>query len=135
SIELNQMENRIAVYQDNVLNAPKFLSKDSYDVRTINPPYIKAHEGHKGYPERNKALARHELLINIEQHIEVASGLLKMKGKMFIVHRPERLGEICYYCMKHDLSVKLVQPFVSHRGDDANLIIVEAVKHTGTDGT
>ena len=29
----------------------------------------------------------------------------------------------------------MVQPFVPHRGEDANLIIVEAVKHTGTDGT
>ena len=126
SIELNQMENRIAVYKDNVLNAAKFLRKDSYDVVTVNPPYFKAPEGHEVNPDRKKAIARHELLINLEQIIEVASGLLKMKGKMFMVHRPERLGEICYYCMKHDLSVKLVQPFVSHRGDDANLIIVEA---------
>ena len=135
SIELNKMENRISVYQENVLNAPKFLRKDSYDVVTVNPPYFKAPKGHEINPDRKKAIARHELLINLEQIIEVASGLLKMKGKMFMVHRPERLGEICYYCMKHDLSVKFVQPFVAHRGKDANLIIVEAVKHTGTDGT
>lgn len=135
SIELNKMENRITVHQDNVLNAPKFLRKDSYDVVTVNPPYFKVPKGHEVNPDRKKAIARHEILINLEQIIEVASGLLKMKGKMFMVHRPERLGEICYYCMKHDMSVKMVQPFVSHRGEDANLIIVEAVKHTATDGT
>lgn len=135
SIELNDMENRISVYKDNVLNAPKFLCKDSYDVVTVNPPYFKAPKGHEVNPDRKKAIARHELLIDLEQIIAVASGLLKMKGKMFMVHRPERLGEICYYCMKYDLSVKMVQPFVSHRGENTNLIIVEAVKHTGTDGT
>lgn len=135
SIELNDMENRISVYKDNVLNAPKFLRKDSYDVVTVNPPYFKAPKGHEVNPDRKKAIARHELLINLEQIIEVASGLLKMKGKMFMVHRPERLGEIAYYCIKHDLSIKMVQPFVPHRGEDANLVIVEAVKHTGTDGT
>lgn len=135
SIELNQMENRITVHQNNVLNAPKFLRKDSYDVVVVNPPYFKVPKGHEVNPDRKKAIARHEILINLEQIIEVASGLLKMKGKFFMVHRPERLNEICYYCMKHDLSVKLIQPFVSHRGDDANLIIVEAVKHTATDGT
>ena len=113
----------------------KYILKDSYDVVTVNPPYFKAPEGHEVNPDPKKAIARHELLINLEQIIEVASGLLKMKGKMFMVHRPERLAEICYYCMRHDLSIKLVQPFVSHRDEDANLIIVEAVKHTGTDGT
>lgn len=135
SIELNDMENRITVHQDNVLNAPNFLRKDYYDMVVVNPPYFKVPEGHEINPDRKKAIARHELLINLEQIIEVASGLLKMKGKMFMVHRPERLSEICYYCIKHDLSVKLIQPFVSHRGQDSNLVIVEAVKHTASDGT
>lgn len=135
SVELNQMENRILVHQNNVLNVAKFLRKDSYDVVTVNPPYFKVPKGHEVNPDKKKAIARHELLINLEQIIEAASGLLKMKGKMFMVHRPERLGEIAYYCMKHDLSVKMIQPFVSHRGEDSNLIIVEAVKHTAFDGT
>ncbi len=135
SIELNHMENRITVHKDNVLNATNFLRKDSYDVVTVNPPYFKVPKGHEVNPDRKKAIARHEILINLEQIIEVSSQLLKIKGKMFMVHRPERLGEICYYCMKHDLSVKEVQPFVSHRGEDVNLIIVEAVKHTAFDGT
>lgn len=135
SVALNHLENRITVHQDNVLNATKILRKDSYDVVVVNPPYFKVPQGHEVNPDRKKAIARHEILINLEQIIEVASGLLKMKGKMFMVHRPERLGEICYYCMKHDMSVKMVQPFVSHRGEDSNLIIVEAVNHTATDGT
>ncbi|RVU71585.1 MULTISPECIES: GIY-YIG nuclease family protein [Lactobacillus] len=135
SIALNHMENRITVHEDNVLNAPKFLRKDSYDVVVVNPPYFKVPKGHEVNPDEKKAIARHEILINLEQIIEVSSRLLKMKGKMFMVHRPERLGEICYYCMKHDLSVKMVQPFVSHRGEDANLMIIEAVKHTAFDGT
>lgn len=135
SVELNHMENRINVHHDNVLNAAKFLRKDSYDMVVVNPPYFKNPKGHEVNPDQKKAIARHEILINLEQIIEVASGLLKMKGKFMMVHRPERLGEICYYCMKHDLSVKFVQPFISHPGQDANLIIVEAVKHTAFDGT
>ena len=135
SIELNHMENRIKVHKNNVKNAPSFLRKDSYDMVVINPPYFKVPEGHEVNPDKKKAIARHEILINLEEIIEVASDLLKMKGKMLMVHRPERLGEIAYYCMKHDLSVKTIQPFVSHKGEDSNLIIVEAVKHTAFDGT
>lgn len=134
SIALNHMENRITVHEDNVLNADQFLRKDNYDVVIVNPPYFKVPKGHKINPDYKKAIARHEILINLEQIITVASGLLKMKGKMFMVHRPERLDEIIYYCMQHDLSVKTIQPFVSHRGDNANLMIVEAVKHTAANG-
>ena len=77
-----------------MLNASKHLRKYSYDVVTVNPPYFKAPEGHEVNPDPKKAIARHDVLINLEQIIEVASGLLKMKGKMFMVHRPERLDEI-----------------------------------------
>ena len=134
SISLNNMENRIQVFQKNVKDAPVFLRKDSYDVIVVNPPYFKVAQNHKVNPDPAKAIARHEILINLEEIISVASALLKMKGKLFMVHRPERLNEIAYFCLKHDLSIKLVQPYVSHRGENCNLIIIEAVKHTGSDG-
>ena len=134
SIALNNMENRIRVFQKNVKDAPAFLKKDSYDIIVVNPPYFKVAQNHKVNPDPAKAIARHEILINLEEIISVASALLKMKGKLFMVHRPERLNEIAYFCLKHDLSIKLVQPYVSHRGENCNLIIIEVVKHTGSDG-
>lgn len=134
SVELNDMQDRITVHQGNVKDAGSFLRKDSYDVVVVNPPYFKAPAGHKLNPDRPKAIARHELEINLEEIIAVSAGLLKMKGKMFMVHRPERLGEIINYGFKHDLAVKTVQPFVSRRGQDANLVIVEAVRSGKGDG-
>lgn len=134
SVELNDMQDRITVHQGNVKDADSFLRKDSYDVVVVNPPYFKAPAGHKLNPDRSKAIARHELEINLEEIIAVSAGLLKMKGKMFMVHRPERLGEIINYGFKHDLAVKTVQPFVSRRGQDANLVIVEAVRSGKGDG-
>lgn len=134
SVELNDMQDRITVYQGNVKDAGSFLRKDIYDVVVVNPPYFKAPAGHKLNPDRSKAIARHELEINLEEIIAVSAGLLKMKGKMFMVHRPERLGEIINYGFKHDLAVKTVQPFVSRRGQDANLVIVEAVRSGKGDG-
>lgn len=134
SVELNDMQDWITVHQGNVKDAGSFLRKDSYDVVVVNPPYFKAPAGHKLNPDRSKAIARHELEINLEEIIAVSAGLLKMKGKMFMVHRPERLGEIINYGFKHDLAVKTVQPFVSRRGQDANLVIVEAVRSGKGDG-
>lgn len=134
SIELNKLENRIEVHCLNALEAPKKLGKDKYDMVVVNPPYFKVPKGHVINPDEKKALARHELAINLEQIIKVSSDMLKMKGKMFMVHRPERLGEIMHYCLENHLSVKWVQPFVSKRNADANLVVVEAIRNTASYG-
>lgn len=134
SVELNHLENRIEVHNFNALQAPKKLGKDKYDMVVVNPPYFKVPEGHIINPDEKKALARHEIAINLEEIICVASQLLKMKGKMFMVHRPERLGEIMHFCLKHNLSPKWVQPFSSKEGEKANLVLIEAIKNTGADG-
>lgn len=134
SIELNDLENRIEVHNLNATDAPKKLGKDKFDMVVVNPPYFKVPKGHVINPDQKKAIARHELLIDLDGIISVTSQLLKMKGKMFMVHRPERLGEIMHYCLNHQLSVKSVQPFVSKRGEDTNLVVVEAIRNAASDG-
>lgn len=134
SVKLNHFENRIAIHVGDAKKAGSFLRKDYYDIVVINPPYFKMTPGHKVNPDDKKAIARHEIKINLQQAIAAASSLLKMKGKMIMVHRPERLAEICHFCLLHDMSVKVVQPYVSRRGEDSNLIIVQAVKHAASDG-
>ncbi|WP_297815593.1 GIY-YIG nuclease family protein [uncultured Lactobacillus sp.] len=134
SVELNHLENRIDVHNFNALKAPQKLGKDKYDMVVVNPPYFKVPEGHVINPDEKKAIARHEIAINLEQIIDVSSQMLKMKGKMFMIHRPQRLAEIIYYCQKHELSPKFIQPFISKKGQDANLVLIEAVKNTGSDG-
>ena len=134
SVELNHLENRIELHNFNALEAPKKLGKDKFDLVVINPPYFKVPEGHVINPDEKKALARHEITITLEEIINVASQMLKMKGKMFMVHRPERMGEIMHFCLKYQLSPKWVQPFSAKEGEKANLVLVEAIKNTGTDG-
>lgn len=134
SVNLNQLENRIAVHCINALDAPKKLGKDKFDVVTVNPPYFKVPEGHVINPNQQKAIARHEILINLEQVIKVASQLLKMKGKLFIVHRPERLAEIIHYCLNNHMGVKNIQPFAPQKDHETNLVVVEAVNNAPTDG-
>jgi putative endonuclease len=134
SVVLNHFENRVDVHLGDVKDAWQLLKKDSYDLVMVNPPYFKVPAGHKLNPDRKKAIARHELLINLDQIIAISSGLLKMKGRMVMVHRPERLGEIIAACSQHDLSVKVIQPYLSHRGDDSNLVVVVAKKHVAATG-
>ena len=62
-----------------------------FDVVTVNPPYKLNNAGILN-PNDKLAIARHEILCNLEDVIVSARRLLADNGRMFIVHRPERLG-------------------------------------------
>ena len=58
-----------------------------------------------------------------------SSKLLKDKGKLFMVHRPDRLSEICVTLSKHRLEVKrmrFVYPFADR---EPEMVLIEAAKN------
>ena len=75
-----------------------------------------------------KLIARHEVKLNLKEMIGIAAKLLKDKGVLGIVHRPERLTEIIDFCHQNSLEVKKIQFAYPHKNDNANILLVEAVK-------
>lgn len=134
SIALNELESRLHMHQGDVNEVTTFLKKDNYDLVICNPPYFKVPAGHRINPAEKKAIARHEIMVNLEQVVAAASQLLKTRGKFYLVHRPERLAEIVLALHKYDLHLKIVQPYVPKPGKDANLIVIQAIKSSSDDG-
>lgn len=73
---------------------------------TCNPPYFSNLPTSKKNDNPYLAIARHEISVNLERIIEVASDLLKMNGKAYFIHRPERAAEIFELMRKHRLAPK-----------------------------
>ena len=95
-----------------------------FDVLTVNPPYKLNNAGIVN-PNDKLAIARHEILCNLEDVIAAARRLLKDNGRMFIVHRPERLADIFGLMRKYNIEpkrVKMVQPNVNKA---PNIVLVE----------
>lgn len=128
SIDLNGLEERVTVINDDLNNVFEYLAKDSIDTVTCNPPYFENQPDSKKNPNQYLALARHELAVTLEQTIEQASGLLKMNGRVSYVHRPERLIEMIELMKKHRLEPKRVQFVYPKRNREANMVLVEAIK-------
>lgn len=74
--------------QDFVKSGPRL-----YDAIVCNPPYIRLGDG-KLPPDREKAVARHELFLSANDVILMTPGLLKTTGSLYLIHRPERLADI-----------------------------------------
>ncbi len=128
SVELNNLQEKIKILHMDLKDLPKNFKKASVDVITTNPPYMKAGEAIVN-PKENFAISRHELTCTLEDIIKVSQYLLKPLGKLYMVHRPNRLVDIIYNLRKHNIEpkyIRFVQPKVNKR---PNLILIEGVKN------
>ncbi len=125
SVELNHLEDKIAIVQGDMNEAGTLFGAASFDVVTCNPPYIIEQHGIKN-PDAPKAIARHEILCTLEDVVSQAAKVLKPGGNFYMVHRPFRLAEIMVTLQKYRLEPKrmqLVYPFVDK---EPNMVLLEA---------
>ncbi|USS87345.1 tRNA1(Val) (adenine(37)-N6)-methyltransferase [Fructilactobacillus hinvesii] len=128
SVQLNQLEKQIAVVHADLKDSLQYFAKESVDAVTVNPPYFPVQATSKKNPNPYLAIARHELKTNLDEVIATASALLKTGGKLFLVHRPDRLPEILAKLQANRLAPKELQ-FVQPRADqDANMVLIAARK-------
>ena len=96
---------------------------------TWNPPYFKYKANSLINDNKGKAIARHEVLVNLEEIIEKASYLLKDNGTFALVHRPERMIEIINLMQKYGFEPKKMQFVYPKFGKEANILLIEGVKN------
>ena len=91
SIKLNNLEEKFRIINSNIneIFSKKLLEKNVFDVVVMNPPYKEVGTGEINESEK-KLISRHEIKANLSDFIKTASGLLKDKGELYIVHKPER---------------------------------------------
>lgn len=104
--------------------------KGTADVVVSNPPYFISGGGIIN-DLAPKTIARHETTAGLKEFMACASHLLKPKGDFFMVHRPSRLADICYYGREHGLEPKDMC-FVSPTAEGIpNILLVHFVKGGG----
>jgi len=125
SINYNKLTDKITVINDNLNSVHKFLGHESVDVITVNPPY-----NEKGDTSEidEIAIATHEIKTNLAEIVESSSKLLKFGGKLYMVHRADRLADIVCMCRKFKLEPKVLQIVYPKITKEPNLILIEAKK-------
>lgn len=129
SIKENNLDNMIEMINANVLEAPKYIESNSVDVITCNPPFFKVNKTTLVSKDADKAQARHEISISLEEIFKIASNLLKSNGKFYLVHRPERLQEIMKYASDNNFAVKEIKFISSYSEDYAIMVLLKFVKN------
>lgn len=127
SVELNNLNNKIEIVEGDIKNAAEIFGKATFNVVTTNPPYMTEKHGLEN-PTDAKAIARHEILCNLEDIIKNAAALLKPKGRLCMVHRPRRLVDIIELMRKYRVEPKRIIMVHPYEDKDANMILVEGVR-------
>lgn len=128
SIELNALTEQLRVLNMDLKDVTIVIKKDSVDIVTCNPPYFKVAPNSQKNPNEHLALARHEIATDLRTVVQTMSGLLKMNGKGYLVHRPERFLEICDELRAARMEPKRVRFVYPKAGKEASMVLIEAVK-------
>lgn len=129
SIKLNNLEEKFRIINSNIneIFSKKLLKKNVFDVVVMNPPYKEVGTGEINENEK-KLISRHEIKANLSDFIKTASGLLKDKGELYIVHKPERMPDIIQKLRENKIEPKELRVVYSNKNSEASLILIKAVK-------
>ena len=127
SVMYNGLEDKIDIIEGDIRNASKRFGAGTFQVITVNPPYM---IGEHGLKNENEALyiARHEVLCTLEDVLRESAKLLTPKGRLYMVHRPFRLPEILAKMSAYRIEPKrmrLVHPYIDK---EPNMVLVEGLR-------
>ncbi len=127
SVKLNGLTERINIVTGDIKEASSIFGASSFEVVTTNPPYMIGQHGISN-PEDAKAIARHEILCDLDDILRESARLLKPQGRFYMVHRPFRLAEIFSKMVEYHIEpkrMKLVHPFVDK---EPNMVLIEGLR-------
>lgn len=127
SVLLNGLEERISIKLGDIREAGNIFGPASFEVITCNPPYMLNQHGLQN-PDMPKAIARHEVLCNLEDVISQSAKLLVPGGKLFMVHRPFRLAELIALMVQYKIEPKRMQLVYPYIDKEPNMVLIEGCR-------
>jgi len=89
----NKLEQTVSIINEDVINFNSECTNGPFDLILSNPPYKKHNTGRLN-PDLQKAIARHEITMNIKSLAAKAETLLRHNGRFMIIFPSERLPDI-----------------------------------------
>ncbi len=127
NLSLNGLSGRIEAVLGDVRETGKMFEPGEFDRVFSNPPFRRVRSGRMS-SDPEKAMARHEVLLTLEELVRAAEYLLAWKGKFSLIYLPERLAELIAELRRRKLEPKRMRTIHSFPGSPPVLILMEAVK-------
>lgn len=129
SVKINSLEDKISILNEDVKKLPDLFETDTFDLITCNPPYFKVNESSNFNDNYIKTVARHEVMLTLNDIFAVSRKLLKNNGSLVMVHRTDRLSEILTLMTNNNLQPKRIKLIYPKEGKESNLVLIDAKKN------
>ena len=124
SVKYNKLDNQIELINSDIKDLDERYN-NYFDLILCNPPYFKINDKNFLNISKEKQIARHELMLNLDKLFSVSKKLLKNNGNIDIVHRPERLLEIFDTMRKYNIEPKRIKFVYENINKPSTLVLVE----------
>lgn len=132
TIDENHLIDTCKVLCENLQTAHRHFERGVLDCITVNPPYMKNAHGFYNKTE-SYTMARHEVTMQMADLFSFAQYTLRSGGMFYLVHRPQRIGEIFHYASQYKLNVKEIMPVCSRVGEDPKFVLIACKKDAKSD--
>lgn len=131
SVMLNHLGDKVSIICGDLKNTKTLFGKGVFNVVTVNPPYMAGGSGFVG-ADYSKAVSRHEILCSLEDVIRESANVLVAGGRMYMVHRPYRLGDIICLMKQYKMSPRRLCMVHPKASQEANLVLIEGIRGGNT---
>lgn len=126
NVSNNGMQDRIRIIHEDLRRLSLEMVGGPVDWIVSNPPYRRAASGRVN-PNSQRALARHEINVNLQELIITVKRLLRTGGRFAIIYPSERTVDLLSQMRSAGLEPKWLRGIHSQAGQPAKLIMVQAV--------
>lgn len=139
NIKINNLEDSIISINENIKNIKdirkkiiSIMEKDKIDIITCNPPYKEIGTGLTTNHDV-KTIAKCEVMCNLEDIFITSSKLLGKGGKLYLVHKPERLSDLIYFGRKYNLEAKEIRFVYPKINKKPSIVLISYRKDGGNE--
>lgn len=132
NISRNGASDKIRLVYGDFVNLIPGAKDKLFDIVISNPPYRKLNTGRMN-SNQEKAVARHELSMDLESLIAKASDFLKNGGVLTLAYPSMRLTEVLEQLYTHRLFPRRLRFVHGSQATEASIFLIDAFKEHRTD--
>lgn len=127
NVRENGMQETVRIVHGDMQTIQPAMFQGPVDIVVSNPPFHKAASGRIN-PNRQRAVARHEIRVTLLDVVKAAGDILKTAGLFVLVYTSERLPELVQHMRACRIEPKNVRFIHSRRDSESKLMMMEGIK-------
>lgn len=128
SVHLNHRTEQIEIIAGDLRQSATYFNQSEFDVITCNPPYFSTPAPTEHNRNKHFTIARHEVCCTLEEVVKACKLHVKPRGKVAMIHRPERLVDLLQLFRTYRLEPKRLQFVYPKANKAANMLLLEGIR-------